>query len=264
MKKLIKKIYLKITGNYILKNKVGDVKVYKNIHKEAINSIVDEKLNSFFLNNSFDNSFINELAYLTQVTIKKSRIDFNHGKLIYIVLKNYIKSLNSFNDINLVDVGTARGFSSIIMSKVLKDLKLNANIYTFDVIPHNKKIFWNCYADHVYGKQTREDLLKEYNEYLNRIIFLTGESHKQLKKLNLNKINFAFIDGSHKYKDVKKDFIEISKKQSKGDIIFFDDYTINYFNGVVKLVDQIENDKSYSIKRFTSSEQRGYAIAHKI
>ena len=37
MKKLIKKIYLKITGNYILKNKVGNVKVYQNIHKEMKN-----------------------------------------------------------------------------------------------------------------------------------------------------------------------------------------------------------------------------------
>ena len=150
------------------------------------------------------------------------------------------------------------------MSKVLKDLNLDAKIYTFDVIPHDKKIFWNCYADHIYGKQTRQNLLKEYRNYLNNITFSTGESHKQIKKLNLTRINFAFIDGSHEYEDVKKDFIQISEKQLKGDVILFDDYTSSYFNGVVKLVDQIEKDRLYSLERFKSSDQRGYALAHKI
>ena len=264
MKKIIKNIYLRITGNYILKYKIGNLEKYEKIFQDALKYPLNYNLKKFFSENICDYKFINNLAYLTQVTIKKSRIDFNHGKLIYIILNNYLKLNKSNKNFNIIDVGTARGFSSLIMSKVLNDLSINGQIYTIDIIPHNKKIFWNCYADHIFGKQTRGQLLKEYNNLIKDINFLTGESFKEINKINLDRINFAFIDGSHEYDDVKKDFNEISRKQVKGDLILFDDYTKNFFNGVVKLVDQIEKNKSYNIQRFISSEQRGYALACKL
>ncbi len=264
MKKIIKNIYLKITGNYILKNKIGNVEKYEKIFNETLKYPLSADLEEFFFKKNFASEFINNLAYLTQVTIKKSRIDFNHGKVIYVVLKDYLRTLKDVKNIKLVDIGTARGFSSLIMSKVLDELQIDAKIYTFDIIPNNKKIFWNCFADHIFGKQTRFELLKDYRNLLKNINFLTGQSFEQLNKLKLERINFAFIDGSHEYEDVKKDYLQISKKQTKDDLILFDDYTNNFFNGVVKLVDQVEKDKMYEVKRIISSDQRGYALARKL
>ena len=79
----------------------------------------------------------------------------------------------------------------------------------------------------------------------------------------MNKIHFAFLDGSHKYKDVKFEFEYVKKRQSKKDIIFFDDYTIGKFDGIVKLIDEIRNENDYEIKEIFSSKERGYILATK-
>ena len=42
----------------------------------------------------------------------------------------------------IVETGTARGFSSICMSKALIDQKKSGKIISLDCISHNEKIFW--------------------------------------------------------------------------------------------------------------------------
>ena len=46
------------------------------------------------------------------------------------------------------------------MSYLLHSKKISYKIYTIDVIPNNKKIYWNCITDLRYGKITRNELLK--------------------------------------------------------------------------------------------------------
>jgi hypothetical protein len=53
-------------------------------------------------------------------------------------------------------------------------------------------------------------------------------------------------------------------RQQKGDIIFFDDYQLEYFPGIVKAVEELEKDGSYRMNTIAVSEQRGYAIAEKL
>ena len=67
----------------------------------------------------------------------------------------------------------------------------------------------------------------------------------------------------HDYFSTKKEFTYISNKQLIGDLIIFDDYS-NSFPGIIKLIDQIKNDKSYEITIISSSKDRAYAIAKKI
>ena len=60
------------------------------------------------------------------------------------------------NNINILETGTARGFSSIIMSRVLINKKVSkGSIYTLDILPHNVKMYWNCISDPINGKVTR-------------------------------------------------------------------------------------------------------------
>ena len=53
----------------------------------------------------------------------------------------------------------------------------------------------------------------------------------------------------------------VRDRQRNGDIIVFDDVTPGFFDGVVKAIEYIENEKLYSIERLIVSGQRGYAIA---
>ena len=167
------------------------------------------------------------------------------------------------DDLTILETGTARGFSSIIMSKALKDTKRKGKIYTIDIIPHDMKMIWNCIDDNERMK-SRKELLNQWSIYMENINFLHGKSKKILKNLNLNRINFAFLDAEHKYKDLKIEFDYVSSRQKKGDIIFFDDYTPGLFDEVVEFVDEIENQHSYKINKIMSSSLRGYAYATKL
>ena len=62
-----------------------------------------------------------------------------------------------------------------------------------------------------------------WKKELNNIIFLTGPSFFTLRKFKERRINFAYIDGMHDYKNVKNEFEFISSKQETGDIIILDD-----------------------------------------
>ena len=80
-----------------------------------------EKENGF----SVDRSWINSLAFHTQIVIKKSELNYAHGRVLYSVLRNYLSTLSKENKtINIVETGTARGFSSICMAKALSDQNL--------------------------------------------------------------------------------------------------------------------------------------------
>ena len=90
-----------------------------------------------------------------------------------------------------METGTSRGFSSICMSKAIIDSNINGRVITFDIIPHNKKMFGNIYKDHE-GLFTRYEILKPWKEEVNKILFIEGWTNKQLNKTGINRINFAF------------------------------------------------------------------------
>ena len=50
----------------------------------------------------------------------------------------------------------------LCMAKALSDAKFEGSIFTIDVLPHDKKMFWNCAADRIEGKQSRYELITEW------------------------------------------------------------------------------------------------------
>ena len=206
-----------------------------------------------------ENEWLHNLAYLTQIVVKKSDINIQHGKLLYSLVSNLDKKIEN---LTILETGTARGFSSICMSKALNNNNRKGTIYTIDFLPNNKKMYWNCVSD-LDGKKTRVELLKDYTNEIENIKFIEGFSKNVLKKINLDHINFAFLDGSHKYKDVKIEFSYVSQRQIVGDQIFFDDFTPGTFDGIVKLIHEIEKENKYELDKIFSSDKRGYVLATK-
>tara|TARA_B100000315_G_C14154142_1_gene397057 strand:+ start:73 stop:357 length:285 start_codon:yes stop_codon:yes gene_type:complete len=92
---------------------------------------------------------------------------------------------------------------------------------------------------------------------------MEGKSEEVLDKLEVSRIHFAFLDGSHNHEDVKFEISYVSFRQKKGDIIFFDDFQESYFPGIVKAVQELESEGSYMVKTISVNDQRGYAIAEK-
>lgn len=222
-----------------------------------------EKQSGFII----DKDWLNALAFQTQIVIKKSKLNYAHGRVLYTVLSSYLKTLKQDNKkINVIETGTARGFSALCMAKALNDAEFEGTICTVDVLPHHNKIFWNCASDHNKGKQTREDLLSDWIELVDRyIIFIQGYTRQVLPKLGLPRIHFAFLDGAHTYEDVLFEFKIISNRQKTGDIIIFDDYNIKNYPGVVKAVNYVSNKMDYNTKIIHNEDTlRHYVIATKV
>jgi len=204
-----------------------------------------------------------ELALHTQVSIKKSEILYVHGRLLYASLRKYLESSKNEN-VNIIETGTAKGFSSLCMAKALEDAKTGGKIITFDVYPHNHKMFWNSIDDQE-GKKTRKELLNLYRNLTQKYIwFHQGNTKIELSKLQTDRVHFAFLDSAHEYYYLMDEFLNIKDKQQKGDIVFFDDYTPKMFPGVVKAIDEICRKYQYSKEITTINEARAYVIAKKL
>lgn len=265
-KLILKDIYYYFTGNFITKTRKGSKEDYIqifNIIKKKKYETIDNFINKKNLKN-IDQNFLNDLAFISQISIKKSEVNFQHGRLIYSILNDYINNKKKeLKDFVFIDVGTAKGFSSVLISKCGEDNKIRFKIFSFDIIPHNKKIYWNSIKD-IDGKSTRKNLLKDFSKYTKNINFIEGRTKKKFIEIEkYERLNFAFLDGSHDYDDVKYEFDFIKKKQKKGDIIFFDDVTEDHFDGIVRLIDEIKISGEYKIERINSTQYRGYALATK-
>ena len=219
MKKLIKKIIKKLIGNiyffieliyessffsdYLIIKPLGDLNTYINLSKIAEkNTYSFEKVSEFEkkMGYSIDKKWIKELALYTQVVIKKSPLNYAHGRVLYSALSNYLnKNLKQIKSVNIIETGTARGFSALCMAKALNDMQQEGKISTIDILPHDKKIFWNTVTDHYLGKITRAHLLENWNDLIERyIIFIKGRTKEMLRKFTLQRVHFAFLDAKNK------------------------------------------------------------------
>jgi len=267
LKRKIYREHVLIDENSI-KKPIATKEYYLKLFKEAsIN--VDKGVKDFekSLGYKIDKNWIDELALHTQVCVKKSKINYQHGRILYSLLKNYLQKLKSKNYnsfINILETGTARGFSAICMAKALNSSSsVDGQIYTIDLLPTDIPMYWNIIDDHE-KKKTRKELLERWPEELRKIKFIKGNSKQVLKKLNISRIHFAYLDAEHDYDSVYNEYLYLKSKQEKGDIIFFDDVTPKQFPGVVEALNQIKKESFYSINFLNFSEERAYALAKKL
>lgn len=213
---------------------------------------------------AIDQKWFHDLALHTQIVIKSSPLCYQHGRILYSVLCDYLKNSGAKTpNLTVYETGTARGFSAVVMARALKDMKAAGKILTFDVLPHEQKIYWNCIDDHD-GPKTRKELLSPWAELTeDTILFMEGDSRLNLGKVKLGRIHFAFLDGAHSYDHVLYEFRTISDRQVKGDIIVFDDYNEDDFLGLVKAVDYGCEAFGYDKKIISLGRSRGYVIAVK-
>lgn len=263
----INKLYQRRWENSPLTSKpLGTRSIYNNLYLRQIKKNypnIDhyEKKTGFQINKNW----LNELAKKTQIVIKNSELNYSHGRILYSSVCEYIKKHKSKDNskINILETGTALGFSSLCMAKALSDSSVSGSIITIDPLPNEKKIYWNIADDH-YQKNTRLELLKNWKELIqDHIIFIQGESNILLPKISVFRINIAFLDAAHTYKDVIFEYNYLKHKQLKGDMIIFDDYNSIKFPGLVKAVKEIKKMGEYNLEIIKGDNNRDYVLAKK-
>ena len=93
-----------------------------------------------------------------------------------------------------------------------------------------------------YTIEAVEDLLKKFKE---NIHLIKGNSNTVLKKIDMSKIDYVFLDGGHDYETVKNDLNCCSGVIDNNGTILCDDYNLSYAPGVKKAIDEFVEVKNY-------------------
>ena len=92
-------------------------------------------------------------------------------------------------------------------------------------------------------------LLKKFQKNVN---IIKGNSNKVLKEINVNKFDYVFLDGGHKYETVKKDLENLTQIVNNNGTILCDDYDLSYAPGVKKAIEDFVSEKNFNLKILNS------------
>ena len=101
-----------------------------------------------------------------------------------------------------------------------------------------------------YTKEAVEDLLKKFKD---NVHLIKGNSNKVLKKIDMTKIDYVFLDGGHDYDTVKNDLDSCSDVIDNNGTILCDDYNLSYAPGVKKAVDEYVENNNYKCEIIRNS-----------
>lgn len=229
--------------------------------KNYDHSIFFNEIQDFF-NYTYDKNDMDYIALHLQICVKESLPLYLHGYVVSSALYQYIKKNKDLNNITILETGTARGFADIVMATILKQNNIEGKIHTIDWLGHTDKIKWNSIDAPNDMEISRHDILKRWSELRdNYINFITGDSKKILKNLNIGRINFAFLDGAHYYQELTDELNYVEINQKSGDIIICDDYTITQFPEICQAIDNFLKLQKYNYKIFYGNDdtkKRGY------
>ncbi|MDC1155609.1 class I SAM-dependent methyltransferase [Candidatus Pelagibacter sp.] len=87
-----------------------------------------------------------------------------------------------------------------------------------------------------------QDLLFKFK---NNVHLIKGNSNKVLKKIDMKKIDYVFLDGGHDYDTVKNDLECCTEVIENLGTVLCDDYNLSYAPGVKNAIDEYVRDKNY-------------------
>ena len=96
-----------------------------------------------------------------------------------------------------------------------------------------------------YSKKAVEDLLKKYK---NNFSLIKGNSNDILKKIDMSKIDFVFLDGGHDYSTVINDLNCCKEVIENNGTVLCDDYDLSYAPGVRKAIDEFTSMHDFKCK----------------
>ena len=180
------------------------------------------------------------------------------------------KKPKSFLEIGVFHGVTARNVCELLFSIHKSDFKYigldlfgesaeNAN----EVIPNTKfnNPLKKIYFDYILRKDPYSigavaDLLKKFEQ---NVHLIKGNSNKLLKKIDMSKIDYVFLDGGHAYETVKNDLYYSKAVLDNNGTILCDDYNLSQAPGVKKAIDEFISDNNFKseiiFERFAKIEK---------
>ena len=93
-----------------------------------------------------------------------------------------------------------------------------------------------------YSLEAVEDLLKKFKK---NIHLIKGNSNHILKKIDMTKIEYVFLDGGHDYETIKNDLNSCIEVINNRGTILCDDYNLSYAPGVKNAIDEFVKNNNF-------------------
>ena len=169
--------------------------------------------------------------FLKEVANKKPKVFLEVGVFHGVTARNVCELLNKMHGHDFKYVG----LDLFVENLENKD----------EVIPNTKfsNPLKNIYFNYIkkqnpYSLKAVEDLLKNFK---NNVSLIKGNSNTILKKLDMSKIDYVFLDGGHDYQTVKNDLDCCKEVIINGGTVLCDDYDLSYAPGVKKAIDEFSS-----------------------
>jgi len=191
--------------------------------------------------------------YFRKTSLKQK----GHGDFFLSLIKE--KKPKTFLEIGVFHGVTARNVCELLYSihgnnfnyiglDLFEESKENLN----EIIPNTnfsnplKKIYFKFIRkENPYSKSAVHNLLKKFEK---NIYLIQGNSNKILKKIDMLKVDYVFLDGGHDYETVKNDLNCCKDVIVKNGTILCDDYNLTYAPGVKKAIDEYVNKNNFNCK----------------
>ena len=150
-----------------------------------------------------------------------------HGLLLH---KLIMEGARSDGPLVVLDVGTARGFSAITMARAMLDGELEGRVYSVDVIGHHEPLNWHGTKQEADEPLAGVEISRSeiwgrwFAEESALVTTINGRSMEVLKDWRHGPIDYAFLDGSHEYGDVRSELEALDSLMAEGGVIVVDDF----------------------------------------
>ena len=167
------------------------------------------------------------------------------------------KKPKSFLEIGVFHGVTARNVCELLykihgndFKYVGLDLFEKSDENKFEVIPSTnfKNPFKKFYHQYImrqdpYSIEAVSNLLKKFK---NQVHLIKGNSNQVLKKMDMSKIDYVFLDGGHEYNTVLNDLNCCSEVINNDGTVLCDDYDLQQAPGVKKAIDEFVKKKNFN------------------
>jgi predicted O-methyltransferase YrrM len=191
--------------------------------------------------------------YFRKTSLKQK----GHGETFLKEVLN--KKPKSFLEIGVFHGVTARNVCELLyqihgndFKYVGLDLFEKSDQNKFEVIPSTnfKNPFKKFYHQYItrqdpYSIEAVSNLLKKFK---NQVHLIQGNSNQVLKKMDMSKIDFVFLDGGHEYNTVVNDLNSCIDVLKFNGSILCDDYNLGSAPGVKKAIDEFVKNNNFKCK----------------
>lgn len=199
-------------------------------------------------------------ARILACPVKANPPNWQHGRVLYAVARRYLASSVRHDDVvTFLDIGTAKGFSALVLEWALCDAPQSGRVCSVDVIDPAARIERNTVADaNGTGLHTLAEILAPWPE-AGAIHFECCPGTEWLVR-SQERVHFAFVDGKHRGDVVRMEAGLLDGRQRSGDVIVFDDVHIP---GVMDAVATALSGRYHVDLVIAIPHAREYAIATK-